>query len=93
MDTLRQSIASLETFTPRPYDLTEPIGPGALVEGDLGGDTVFFFLLPGGGGHTIEHLGCELTVLSPEAPLYQKLLERKAGDLIDDPAIMILGCE
>jgi hypothetical protein len=93
VDKLRQSVTSLEGFTPRPYDLTEPVGPGALVEGDLDGETVFFFLLPGGGGHSVEHLGCDLTVLAPEAPLYQKLLHRKAGDMIDQPAIMVLGCE
>ena len=75
------------------YELTDPIGPGALVEADQNGDTVFFLLAPAAGGLTLTHLGCELTVLAPEAPLYQQLLGQQAGTLVDSPPLMILGVE
>ena len=75
------------------YQLTDPIGSGALVETDLDGDTLFYLLAPAGGGTTLDFLGCELTVLTPEAPLFQQLAGRKAGDMLEDPPLLLLGVE
>lgn len=85
-----QIFRSLELLS---YELTDPIASGALVEVDQDGETLFFLLAPAGGGITIDHLGCELTVLAPDAPLYEKLLNQRAGTLLDSPPLMILGVE
>lgn len=90
---LAEAIATFKTLSLPDYELTDEIGPGALVEADLEGDTSFFLLAPAAGGTTLEHLGCELTVLTPEAPLYQALVGRKAGDMLAQPELMLLGVE
>ena len=90
---MAEGIATLKAFTPPDYQLTDPIGSGALVETDLDGDTLFYLLAPAGGGTTLDFLGCELTVLTPDAPLYQQLLGRKAGESLHDPPLLLLGVE
>jgi hypothetical protein len=92
-DKLSESIQSLRSFDPPAFELTDEIALGALVETDLNEETAFYLLAPAGGGTTLEHLGCELTVLSPEAPLFQKLVGRKPGDMLDDPPLLLLGVE
>lgn len=88
-----EALQIFQTLELPTYQLTDPIGSGALVEADQDGDTVFFLLAPAAGGLTLDHLGCELTVLAPDAPLYQELLGRHAGDVIDSPPLMLLGVE
>lgn len=90
---LAEALHTFRSLSLPKYALTDPIGPGALVEADQDGDTVFFLLAPAAGGLTLEHLGCELTVLAPDAPLYQRLLNARAGTVIDSPPLMILGVE
>lgn len=90
---MADAIAILKAFTAPDYELTDPIGPGALVETDLDGETSFYLLSPAGGGTTLDFLGCELTLLTPDAPLYQQLLNRKAGESLQDPPLLLLGVE
>lgn len=90
---MAEAIVSLKAFTAPGYQLTDPIGPGALVETDLDGETLFYLLAPAGGGTTLDFLGCELTVLTPDAPLYQQLLNRTAGESLQDPPLLLLGVE
>jgi hypothetical protein len=90
---LAEAITSFKSLELPEYELTDAIGPGALVETDLDGETSFYLLVPSGGGTTLEHLGCELTLLTPDAPLYQKLLKRKAGEMLEQPEMMLLGVE
>jgi len=78
-----------EAWSPPDFEITSPIDAGALVEVDLNGDTAFYLLAPTAGGMTAEHLGCELTVLTPESPLYQKLRGLSTGDSLDRPSLMI----
>jgi hypothetical protein len=92
-DKLAEAVHLFRSLELPDYELTDAIGPGALVEADQNGDTLFFLLAPAAGGLTIEHLGCELTVLAPDAPLYQALLGQHAGGFIDSPALMLLGVE
>ena len=93
MEKLAEAIATFRAVTFPDYDLTDPVGPGALVETDLDGETSFYLLVPAAGGTTLEFLGCELTLLTPDAPLYQHLLDRKAGDLLEHPPLLLLGVE
>ncbi len=90
---MAEAIITLKAFTAPDYQLTDTIGIGALVETDLDGETSFYLLAPGGGGTTLDFLGCELTVLTPDAPLYQQLLTRKAGESLQDPPLLLLGVE
>jgi hypothetical protein len=90
---MADAITTLKAFSAPAYTLTDPIGPGTLVETDLDGETAFYLLVPAGGGTTLEFLGCELTLLTPDAPLYQQLLNRKAGEALEDPPLLLLGVE
>lgn len=55
-------------------------GPGALVVLDVDGKTSHFFLAEAAGGTKVRVDGTEITVLTPEAPLAQSLIGKKAGD-------------
>ena len=56
----------------------------------MDGELVFYLLAPGGGGVTCEYLGCELSVLAPGSPLREKLVGHVAGDVLENPALVIL---
>ena len=64
-----EGLASFERFTPPSYDISDEIGPGALVESDDEGEICFYLLAPAGGGLTMDFLGCELTVITPKSEL------------------------
>jgi hypothetical protein len=66
------------------------IAAGALVEGQIGGERLFYLLAPKAGGITCEFDGCEVTVLTPDAPLRQKLLGLKAGEALSQPPMRVL---
>jgi len=56
------------------------IGVGALVEVDMGGEAILFFLLHCGGGIDLAVEGREVTVITPESPVGAALLEKRQGD-------------
>ena len=90
-DELQTAIASLDSFEFPDLDLDDPITPGALVEADLDGESVFYLLAPAGGGLTCEtDDGNTVTVLGPAAPLKKQLLGKTTGDILEDPPLMIL---
>ena len=90
-DELQTAIASLDSFELPDLDLDDPITPGALVEADLDGESVFYLLAPAGGGLTCEtDDGNTVTVLGPAAPLKKQLLGKTTGDILEDPPLMIL---
>jgi len=89
VEELASAVRVFETFEPPAFDIDESIDAGALVETDLDGETAFFLLAPAAGGLTLEHLDAELTVLTPESPLYRQLLGRHTGDSLDRPALFI----
>lgn len=76
---------TLDTFAP-----DAEIAPGALVETELNGNISYFLLTPCAGGISIPYEAGDMTTLSPEAPLYQDLLGRQVGELIEDSGMMIL---
>jgi len=71
------------------FDLDQAIAPGALVEADLDGDTHHFLLVPAGGGLTLDDRDGEITLLSPDSPLYRQLLGLHLGDSLESPALTI----
>jgi len=89
-DKLADAIHTFRNWRPPHFELTDEISLGALVETDLDDETSFYLLAPAAGGTTLEYLGCELTLLTPEAPLFQQLVGRKPGDMLDDPPLLLL---
>jgi hypothetical protein len=92
-DKVEEGLHTLRSFIFPTFELTDEIALGALVETDLNEETGFYLLSPAGGGTTLDYLGCELTLLTPEAPLFQQLVGRKAGDMLEDPPLLLLGLE
>ncbi|MDB4537347.1 hypothetical protein N9230_01900 [Akkermansiaceae bacterium] len=93
---LTQAEAALDVFQrfeASDYEISDAIGPGALVEAEVDGDLSFFFLAPTGGGLTTDFLGCELTVITPDSRLYQSLVDKKMGDTLETPSLTIMGLE
>jgi len=90
VERLAESVASFDDLVLPEFDDTSVAGAGALVEADRRGDLVFYLLAPAGGGIQTEYLGCDLSVLTPEAPLYQDLLGSRVGDILEEQGITVL---
>lgn len=75
---------SLPTFEPH-----HAIDAGALVETQLHGVTSYFLLVPTAGGMELLHEGEEITLLTPESELYQKLLGLCAGQFLSTPSLTV----
>jgi len=58
---------------------TQPIGLGALIECDFGGETSHVFLLPCCGGMDLSVDDADITVVTPESPLGSALLNKRPG--------------
>ena len=57
----------------------EPIDLTALVELDADSTCATYFIGPKNGGLEIKHRGKEIMVITPQSPLGQNLMGRKAG--------------
>ncbi len=53
---------------------------GAIVNCKMGRYQEFFYLAPAGGGQELELDGDTITVVFPNSPLYQLLLDKQTGD-------------
>jgi hypothetical protein len=73
------SIKLYETLTTRDFTADDPIDLTALVDLDAGGARSFYFIGPKNGGLEIEHRHKEITVITPQSPLGQDLMGKKAG--------------
>ncbi len=89
---LVETLRTFENLKLRDFFETEPIAAGALVElRRLGSKaSIHFLLAPAAGGLEIVFQKNEITLLSPESPLYTKLLGNTVGMTIDDPDFEIL---
>ena len=58
----------------------EIIGIGALVELEIGGEKLFYFIGPRAGGTEILHDQKEILVLTPQSPLGEQLMGKKSGE-------------
>ena len=74
------SIKLYEALAIKDFAPDEPIGLTALVELEAGGTRSFYFIGPKNGGLEIEHQGREITVITPQSPLGQNLMAKKAGE-------------
>src|SRR6266516_3236550 len=73
------SIKFYESLATRDFTPGEPIGLTALVELDADGTHSTYFIGPRSGGLEIDHPRKEIMVITPQSPLGQDLMGRKAG--------------
>lgn len=93
VEELAEAIRILEEWHPPVIGEDSEIGLGTLVEAEVDGELVFFLMAPAGGGTAIRHLGCDLTVLTMDSPLAQRLAGRRAGDTLDGGGVTVFGVE
>jgi transcription elongation GreA/GreB family factor len=75
-----ESIKLYESLATREFAPGEPIDLTALVEVALDGTHSMFFIGPRNGGLEIEVRGKEVTVITPQSPLGENLMGKKAGE-------------
>jgi hypothetical protein len=89
LEDLARDVSLFDTVSLPAFGIDDPIDAGALVEADLHGESTWFLLAPAAGGLEIVHDGLEITLLTPESALYQKLLGLRTGDRLDDPPLFV----
>ena len=77
---LEAALAEFQKLGVKKFAATDPIALGALIELELAGEKNFYFLGPRAGGTEIEHDRKEILVITPQSPLGEQLIEKKAGD-------------
>ena len=90
---LAETLRAFENLKLRTFSGQDEIEAGALVEAkrEGAGETLVFLLAPASGGLEIAFEGREVTLLSPESPLYLKLLGLKRGDSLELPPLSIIS--
>lgn len=76
---IQDSIAIYEALKTRTFARDEPIDLTALVELDADGTRALYFIGPRNGGLEIHYQRKEITVITPQSPLGQNLMGKKAG--------------
>ena len=77
---LEAAIAEFEKMPVKKFGADDPIGLGALVELENGGEIFFYFIGPRAGGTEVLHDQKEILVITPQSPLGEQLLGKKAGE-------------
>jgi len=90
VDEIAEAVKVFEAFAMPEFAIDDAIAMGAMVEVEMQGETCHFLLAPAAGGMVVEIEGFEITLLTPDSPLYQKLLGRRTGDFIEAAELMIL---
>ena len=83
VENLRDTVAALAATRVKNFGDDDPIALTALVtlEDDTLQETVYF-LVPSGGGETMDHDGVTIHVITPRAPVGRALIGKYAGDEI-----------
>lgn len=76
---IQDSIEIYEGLKTRAFTRDEPIDLTALVELDTDGTRLLYFIGPKNGGLEIQYQRQEITVITPQSPLGQNLMGKKAG--------------
>ena len=77
---IMDSIALYEGIVTRDFGPGEPIGLTALIELEADGARSHYFIGPKNGGLEIQCQRKEIMVITPQSPLGQNLMGRKAGE-------------
>lgn len=73
------AIKLYESMTPRPFAAGDPIDVGALVELKTAGESSLYFIGPKSGGLEVVFKKKEIVVITPQSPLGENLMGKKAG--------------
>ena len=76
---IQDSIKTYRALATKGFARDEPIDLTALVELGVGHGRSLYFIGPKHGGLEVEHEGKEITVITPQSPLGQNLMGKKAG--------------
>jgi transcription elongation GreA/GreB family factor len=74
-----ESIKVYGTLHLKEFGHTDPIDLSAVVELETEGAIGIYFIGPRSGGLEVDYKGAEITVLTPQSPLGQQLMGKKAG--------------
>lgn len=77
---LEENIAQFEKLKLLEFAPATPIDLSALVEVEMRGGTNWYFVAPRSGGLEIVHEKKEITVITPQSPLGEQLMEKKQGE-------------
>jgi transcription elongation GreA/GreB family factor len=77
---IEAAIAEYEKLPVKKFGANDPIGIGALVELENGGENLFYFIGPRAGGTEVLHDKKEIIVITPPSPLGEQLMGKKSGD-------------
>jgi hypothetical protein len=90
---LGETLRTFENLRLRGFSKEEPIDAGALVALCKPGKSqkIYFLLAPASGGLEITCKKKEVTLLSPESPLYAKLISKTIGEHIESPDFEIVS--
>lgn len=92
---LGETLRIFENLSLKDFSKSEPIDAGALValRKSPSAHPIHFLLAPAAGGLEITYKKDEITLLSPESPLYAKLVGKTAGDEIESPDFEIVSVQ
>jgi transcription elongation GreA/GreB family factor len=77
---LEAAIAEFEKLAAGKLAVNGSIDIGSLVELETGGESSFYFVGPRAGGTEVIHDRKEILVITPQSPLGEQLVGKKAGD-------------
>jgi hypothetical protein len=77
---LEENIEKLQKLRVVEFGAETPIDLTALVEVEMRGGSNWYFMAPNSGGLEVIHEKKEVTVITPQSPLGEQLMEKKAGD-------------
>lgn len=75
-----EALAAYQVLKPAKFTAKTPIDLTALVELDSRGTRPLYFIGPKSGGIEVKVAGKEILVITPESPIGQQLIGKKAGD-------------
>lgn len=76
-------LSSFRTVVPKDFGAGDAVSATALVELDGDGKKNTVFVMPKGGGFSLNHGGKTIRIVTPQSHLGEALLGRRAGDEID----------
>ena len=76
---LEEAVRSFESLSARSFRADEAVAIGALVILEAADGLSIYFIGPSAGGTEVLHGGHEILVVTPSAPLGQKLIGRRQG--------------
>jgi transcription elongation GreA/GreB family factor len=74
-----ESIKVYRSLHVQEFGAADPIDLSAVVELETQGEIGMFFIGPRNGGLEVDYEGTEITVITPQSPLGQQLIGKKAG--------------